>query len=137
VGRFSASLIEAFDETSTIDAAIQPVPGFSAVSLAQLTVANETLRNVDYGDLRRLFDLARQKFSIIILDCPPATEAPDLLALARYSDGTVFVVRADATSRRVIAETKQAIERFGGQILGVVFNQRRSYIPRWMQWWFS
>jgi len=131
--RLSApSLIDAFHETGAINAGIQPVPGFQRVALARLSAADDALLNIDCGDLRRLFDLAKQTFPIIVLDCPPATEATESLALARFSDGTVLVVRAEVTPRPLIAETKQAVERFGGQFIGVVFNQRRIYIPRWL-----
>jgi Mrp family chromosome partitioning ATPase len=57
------------------------------------------------------------------------------LALARFCDGTVLVVEAETTSRQSVDETKQALERFDGQIIGVVFNHYKSYIPRWLDRW--
>jgi Mrp family chromosome partitioning ATPase len=129
------SLIDTFYETGAIDNAIQPAPNFPGVMLSRLSGADDGLLNIDSGDLSRLLDLARQAFPIIVLDCSPATEEPESLALARYSDGTVLVVRAEVTPRPLVAETKQSIERFGGQLVGVVFNRNSIYIPRWLQGW--
>ena len=85
--------------------------------------------------MRKLFDLAKKSFPIVVLDCPPASLTPKSLALARFCDGTVLVIEAETTSRPTIAETKQALERFDGQIIGIVFNQYKTYIPRWLDRW--
>lgn len=129
------SLIDAFCESGTIAAAIQPTPDFPNVGLARLSAAENARLNIDAADLRRLFELLKQTFPIIVLDCPPTTESPESLALVRYCDGTVLVVRAETTPRSVIAETKDSVEHFGGRIVGVVLNRCKSYLPRWLRRW--
>ncbi len=131
----SPSLIDAFHETGAINAAIQPAPGRLGIGYARLSTAEDGRLNIDAGDLRKLFELAKKAFPIIVLDCPPACLTPESLALARFCDGTVLVIGAEAASRQTIAETKQALERFDGQIIGVVFNQYKTYIPRWLERW--
>ena len=131
----SPSLIDAFHETGAINAAIQPAPGRTGIGYARLSTAEDGRLNIDAGDLRKLFELAKKAFPIIVLDCPPACLTPESLALARFCDGTVLVIAAEAASRQTIAETKQALERFDGQIIGVVFNQYKTYIPRWLERW--
>ncbi|MBV8651894.1 MAG: hypothetical protein JO255_10545 [Alphaproteobacteria bacterium] len=69
---------------------------------------------------------------MVVLDCPATTEHPDSAALARHCDGTVLVVRAEGVRQAVIRASKLGIERMGGQILGVVLNRRRKYIPEWL-----
>jgi Mrp family chromosome partitioning ATPase len=129
------SLIDAFHETGLINAAIQAAPGHPGVGLARLSTAEDTRLNIDAANLRKLFELAKKAFPTVVLDCPPASLTPESLALARFCDGTVLVVEAETTSRPIIAETKQVLERFDGQIIGVVFNQYKTYIPRWLDRW--
>jgi Mrp family chromosome partitioning ATPase len=129
------SLIDAFHETGSIDAAITAAPGHPGIGLARLSTAEDSRLEIDSADLRKLFELAKQSFPIVVLDCPPASLTPESLALARFCDGTVLVVEAEATSRPAIAETRQALERFDGQIIGVVFNRSKNYIPRWLDRW--
>jgi hypothetical protein len=131
------SLIDAFHEFGSVDVAIKWARGSPGVGLTRLSSGNDSLLNISAGDLRQLFDLVMQSFPIIVFDCPPAKEAPESLALARYCDGTVLVVRAESTPRPIVAATKQAVERFGGQIIGVVFNQCSTYIPIWLDRWLG
>ena len=88
----SPSLIDAFHETGSINAAIQPAPGRPGIGLAQLSTEEDGRLNIDAGDLRKLFELAKRAFPIIVLDCPPACLTPESLALARFCDGTVLVI---------------------------------------------
>jgi len=129
------SLIDAIHKTGSIESAIQKAPGHPGVGLACLSTAEDARLNIDAADLRKLFDLAKKSFPIVVLDCPPASLTPESLALARFCDGTVLVIEAETTSRPTIAETKQALERFDGQIIGIVFNQYKTYIPRWLDRW--
>lgn len=126
------SLIDAYHEAGSIDAAIQTVPGHPRIKLARLSSAEDARLGIDAVDLRKLFELAAKSFPVIVLDCPPVSQAPESLALARYCDGTVIVVAAETTARPVIDETKRALERFDANIIGMVFNRQKNYIPRWL-----
>jgi Mrp family chromosome partitioning ATPase len=126
------SLIDAYHEAGTIDAAIQTAAGHQRIKLARLSTAEDARLGIDAADLRKLFELAAKNYPVIVLDCPPVSRAPESLALARYCDGTVIVVAAETTARPVIDETKRALERFDANIIGMVFNQQINYIPRWL-----
>jgi capsular exopolysaccharide synthesis family protein len=69
------------------------------------------------------------KFDLILIDSPPLTVSPDALALASKVDGVVLVVEAEKTKWRTARYVREQIERVGGNILGIVFNKRRYYIP--------
>jgi Mrp family chromosome partitioning ATPase len=127
-----SSLIDVYHETGSIDAAIQTAQGHPRIKLARLSTAEDARLGIDAADLRKLFELGAKSFPIIVLDCPPVSQAPESLALARYCDGTVLVVAAETTARPVIDETKRALERFDANIIGMVFNQQKNYIPRWL-----
>lgn len=56
----------------------------------------------------------------IILDSPPAQVAAETSVLSKFVDGVVFVVRYGCSSRKVVQESMEKIER--DKLLGVVFN---------------
>lgn len=126
------SLAEAFAKRGALQCAVQPAPNRPGVVLARLTAAEGAFSRLDLSDLGRPLEAARQTFPIIVLDCPPPSEAPESLALARCCDGTVLVVAAGAASRSRVLQTRADVERSGGQILGCVLNKARSYAPRWL-----
>jgi capsular exopolysaccharide synthesis family protein len=76
-----------------------------------------------WGNLKLQFDL-------VLIDSPPLMVSPDALALASKVDGVVLVVEAEKTKWRTARHVKERIERVGGNILGIVFNKRRYYIPQ-------
>ncbi len=82
--------------------------------------------------LKALFERLKQKYSVVVLDCPPVLRAPISLALARQSDATLFVVRAETTSQTDVIDAKNLLQSSGGQLVGAVFNQERSYLPAWL-----
>jgi Mrp family chromosome partitioning ATPase len=50
----------------------------------------------------------------------------DAAPLASRADATVLVVEAGRTTRQTAAKAKEAIERVGGKIAGVVLNKVKS-----------
>jgi protein-tyrosine kinase len=79
-----------------------------------------------YGLMGRLKGL----FDFILIDSPPVTESQDALSICRKVDGVVLVLEAETTRWPVAERAKEQIEKNGGNILGVVFNKRRFYIPK-------
>ncbi len=125
-------LLDEFRISGTIEAALQQPEAELGLRLARLSGKPDGILGASPAELQRLFDALHESFATVVLDCPPASTNPISLALSRYCDGTVLVVRAETTSRRTIADTKRAVERFGGQIVGVVFNRQRTYLPGWL-----
>ena len=74
----------------------------------------------------------RERFDLILIDSPPATISADGLALSSKVDGIVLVVEAEKTRWPVAESVKDRINRSGGNILGIVLNKRRYYIPEWI-----
>jgi len=75
------------------------------------------------------WDSLRQKYDLILIDSSSAANTPDGIEIARRVDGVVLVVEAEKTRWQVVENLKEKIENSGGNILGVVFNKRRFYIP--------
>jgi len=71
----------------------------------------------------------RNRFDFIVVDSPPATMFPDGPGLVSQVDGVILVVEAEKTRWQVALSVKNKIIKSGGNLLGVVFNKRRHYIP--------
>lgn len=86
----------------------------------------------DVFDSPKMVDLwnkLKEHFDLIIVDSPPATSSPDGIAISRNVDGVVLVLEAEKTRWQVADKAKEAIEKNGGNILGVVLNKRQYHIP--------
>ncbi len=71
----------------------------------------------------------KQRFDLVLVDSPPATTSTDGLAISSKVDGIVLVVEAEKTRWPVVENVRDRIKRSGGNILGIVLNKRRYYIP--------
>lgn len=75
---------------------------------------------------------ARNRFDCVVIDAPPLQGHPESLVLSRKADGVVLVIESGATRKQTALWAKQQIEGAGGNLMGVVLNKRRYYIPRWL-----
>lgn len=64
----------------------------------------------------------RSSYDYIILDLPPIGEVSDSMAVAKYTDGVLMVVRQDACDRVSLNAAIRQFEFVDAKILGVVFN---------------
>ena len=78
--------------------------------------------NMEIEGLARLAD-------VILIDAPPITLYPDARAIAPLVDGVILVVEADSTPVSVAARATEILRESGANILGVVLNKTRQYIP--------
>jgi Mrp family chromosome partitioning ATPase len=76
-----------------------------------------------------LWERLRERFSLILIDAPPAAASPMGFSLLERCDGVVLVVRAERTRWPVAMNVKEKIAREGGRIIGAVYNDGRHYIP--------
>lgn len=71
-----------------------------------------------------------ERFDHIILDIPAIHATSDAIALASLTDGCCVVIRQGITP---MAQVRQAVDNLQHlNLLGVVFNQMHSDLPRWM-----
>lgn len=64
-----------------------------------------------------------QAFDYVIVDAPPVGMVIDAAIIAKYCDGTLFVVSDNDVKRRELYEAKVQIEKTGCPILGAVLNK--------------
>lgn len=68
-------------------------------------------------------DGCKEKYDYIIVDLPPVLSVSDPVAVSKYLDGMIIVVRHGKTRRRDIVETIRQLEYVGVKILGFVYNR--------------
>jgi capsular exopolysaccharide synthesis family protein len=74
----------------------------------------------------------RNSFDYVIFDSAPVPGFPDTQNLCSKVDGVVLVITYDKTRRQVALRAKRELEDAGANILGVVINRRKYYIPDWI-----
>lgn len=127
------TLAAEFRDSGTASASCEQPQSVPGLRLARLSNSTAGALNMSPAEMKNLCDMLRKNFAMVVLDCRPTRTCPSSLALARYCDGTAIIVRAERTPRAAVAETKRTVERFGGQVVGVVLNRRQGYIPAWLQ----
>ncbi len=65
------------------------------------------------------------KADVIVFDTPPLNAVTDAVLLAARLDATILVVEAGHTPRVAILRAKEAIEKVGASVAGVVLNKTR------------
>jgi capsular exopolysaccharide synthesis family protein len=101
-------------------------------TLKVVTAGNGYVDPIDVIDNRRTLELVSdlgRHADVVFIDCAPVTLYPDARALAPIVDGVVLVIEADVTPVSVANRAVELIRDTGANILGVVLNKRRDYIP--------
>jgi len=80
----------------------------------------------------RFIEEAMTAYDTVIIDAPPVISCPETPAMTPFVDGVVFVVQAEKTKREVAQRSLEAIANFKGNVLGVVLNRKRYYIPEFL-----
>jgi protein-tyrosine kinase len=126
------SLLEALIEGGSIDRGIAKTGSGADAHVAVMNGFVDSLCDGRGDRLANVLDLARSRHRLVVLDTPSLEESASTLLFSRFCDGVILVLEADATPARAAENTLEAIERSGGKNLGIVFNKRRIYMPRWL-----
>ena len=76
--------------------------------------------------------MLKREYSIVIFDGPALQDDKGGTQIARIMDGVILVVEAENTRWEVAQHAKERLLEAGANILGVVLNKRRFYIPDWL-----
>ena len=87
----------------------------------------------DGDPITGLLNELREKFDFIILDGAPLDGYSESFFLASKVDGVVLVVESERTQKRTIRKIKKELEWGPINLLGVVLNKKRSYIPKFLE----
>lgn len=78
---------------------------------------------------------SREGYDYVLLVSPPLSVTPMALDLAQHADGVVMVIEAERTHWKTSRKMCDEIIGTGGNLLGVVLNKRRHYLPAWLARW--
>ncbi len=74
------------------------------------------------GEFKAFLDYARRSYDRVLLDCPPVMAVSESSTLAAIADGTVMIVWAGQTSRKLSQLALNIILQRGANVLGCVLN---------------
>lgn len=69
-----------------------------------------------------LIDELRDRYDVVVFDCPPALPVTDAVVLSTLLDGLVLVVRSGRTTRHMVSELRRRLETVQAPMLGCVLN---------------
>lgn len=90
-----------------------------------LTAGETTSRSTDLlscAAMKDFLDKVRDYADYVIVDTPPVMVLGDSMALGKYADGCIYVVRCDCARRHLILEGFSQIGENGCRILGTILN---------------
>lgn len=73
--------------------------------------------------LEELLDRLSQDYRYVIVDAPPLDRVSDGALIASYCDGAIMVVRSGVTSKKLVRQSLQQLERVRCRLLGMVLNR--------------
>ncbi|MDT7950097.1 MAG: hypothetical protein RQ966_01190 [Acetobacteraceae bacterium] len=102
------------------------IGGFE-IDTGRLSTTGRPLSRMD--SLRKLYSTLRERYFLVVVDCPAVFAGQQTLMVAGAADETVLVVEAEQTALLDVARARGALERRGAGVLGMVMNKSRSRIP--------
>ena len=77
-----------------------------------------------------ILKLLRERFDLVVLDCPSLIRSFDGVLVAPHVDGSLLVVQAQSTRATQVRTLRDRLVEIGGKVLGSVLNKRRYHIPQ-------
>lgn len=75
---------------------------------------------------------AANHYDIVLIDAPPATDNAITMALGRLVPHFVLVVGAGRVKAQLLDRLKVELDRTNIEIVGVILNRHKRYIPKWV-----
>ncbi len=85
--------------------------------------------------VKEVLESLKRKYSLIVVDLPPADQLGSTIPLARNLCGVVLVVGSESSRPVEVQRAAQQLEQDGIAVWGTVLNRYRRYIPRWLERW--
>ena len=130
--KLSPGLANALSEDLAYASIIQHIQTCNIDLLAAGEGAVNPGRIADLQSIADLLPMLKREYSIVIFDVPALQDDKGGTQIARIMDGVILVVEAENTRWEVAQHAKERLLEAGANILGVVLNKRRFYIPDWL-----
>ena len=80
------------------------------------------------GRMQRLLEQLKEKYDYIIVDLPPVNVVSDAIAISRFLDGILLVVRNEYSDKKCLTEAMRQLSMVDVRILGFVY--RDTYLAK-------
>jgi capsular exopolysaccharide synthesis family protein len=110
-------------QTMVLADAVQSTPVANLSILTSGPLPNNPGRLVESLRLRQMLQELARNFDMVLVDAPPILAVGDALNLGRASKGTLIVVEAGRTTRRMLTDLRGRIEGSGFEPIGIVLNK--------------
>lgn len=81
--------------------------------------------------MRKLIDLSRKAFDLVVIDASPLLPIADSRILVDLVDGVLLVVESEQTTREAVATTLRETPALEGKIIGAVLNRTVGNLDRY------
>ncbi len=72
----------------------------------------------------------KQSYEYVIFDGTSVLSSSRACQIARHFDGVILTVECENTKWEVLDLAREKIDNVGGNVLGVILNKRRYYVPK-------
>ncbi len=114
----------------------EPVRGFvtqlSRSNLWLMSCGSETQKShalLGSERMRSLLPELQREFDYVLVDAPPMRPGDDTIALSRYAEGVVLVLRANSSRRETAKQAVHDLAVANVRLLGAVLNHRTFPVP--------
>jgi capsular exopolysaccharide synthesis family protein len=119
----SPGLTELLQGKAELEDVIRPSPHHSNLQVltsgGAVTNPSEIISGRGFTEL---MDTLGQHFGFVVVDTPPLLAVSDGAAIAKATDGTLIVVRADQADRGAVAHAMEQLRHIDADLLGVILN---------------
>jgi len=151
-------LVDANLRTPALDEVFEPGQGYKLIGLSDKVLAeaplDQTIYETDIPNLyfmpcgkavaspsyvfesepiAQMLATLREQFEFIIFDGSPLRDYSESCFLAEKMDGVILVVEAERTKAEVLRKIRKDLESTGVNIIGVVLNKKKNYIPEYLE----
>lgn len=85
--------------------------------------------------MEELLDKLAEDYRYVIIDSPPLDSVADGALIASLCDGAILVVRSRMTSKRLVRQSLQQLERVRCRLLGMVLNRVETRSHAYMKYY--
>lgn len=102
-------------------------PGLDVITAGSPVI--DAARALELPSFAKMIAEFKKRYRYVILDCPPVLLCPEPIGLTTMSDGTLLVVRAWKTQKRLVRDAVNIIgrEKFVGAVMNDAFDSLNEY----------
>lgn len=120
-----------------IEDTLHPTDYKGLVFMPAGTAQNELGNSIPPARMSALLDIVKDAFDYIVIDGTSIFNSSGPTRMAPLFDGLILVAACEQTKWEVVQSAEDKIRNSGGNILGVVLNKRKFYIPKKIYQWLS